>query len=240
MKRLLTMVVLATAALTGSVRAQDRIADGKSQVVGRVVDETGRALVGAGVAFEGSDWGTLTGETGRFVLARENPGEITLTAELIGYEKLVWTGRVEEGQELGLTMVSKPILLEGLTVVADRLESRRRSTPVAVRWLGQHALATAPQENALEFVVARGGLTRVPCRGMWGNECVLARGSVVEPSVWVDEAPFIGGFEYLRTLQPHELYLVEIYAGGRHIRAYTNRYMERAAEMRAVPMALLF
>jgi hypothetical protein len=136
--------------------------------------------------------------------------------------------------------VSRPILLEGLTVVADRFESRRRSTPTAVRWLDQKALATAPQENALEVLVARGGLTRVACRGVWSNECVLARGSVVEPSVWVDEAPFLGGFEYLRTIQPHELYMVEIYAGGRHIRAYTNRFMERTAELRALPMALLF
>lgn len=240
MKRLLAMVVLATAVLAGGVRAQARTEEGKSQLVGTVTDEAGRPLVGAFVAFEGSDWGSLTGETGRFVLTRERPGEVTLTAELIGYEKRVWTGWAEEGREITLTMVSKPILLEGLTVVADRLESRRRSTPVAVRWLGHEALATAPQENALEFVVARGGLTRVPCRGVWSNECVLARGSVVEPSVWVDESPFLGGLEYLRTLQPHELYMVEIYAGGRHIRAYTNRYMERAAELRALPMALLF
>lgn len=239
MKRLLAMVVLAAAGLAGGVGAQTP-AEGKSQAVGTVTDEAGRPLVGAFVALEGSDWGTLTGEAGRFVLPVDHPDRVTLTAELIGYEKLVWRGRIEEGRELALTMTSRPILLEGLTVVADRLESRRRSTPVAVRWLGQEALATAAQENALEFVVARGGVTRVPCRGMWGNECVLARGSVVEPSVWVDESPFPGGFEYLRTLQPHELYLVEIYAGGRHIRAYTNRYMERAAELRALPMALLF
>ena len=112
-------------------------------------------------------------------------------------------------------------------------------SPTAVRWIDRDALAAAPQENALEFLVARGGVTRVACCGRWGNECVLARGSVVEPSVWVDESPFIGGFDYLRTLQPHELYMVKIYAGGRHIRAYT-RFMERAAELRALPMALLF
>ncbi len=205
-----------------------------------MADEAGRPLVGVFIAFEGSDWGTLSGETGRFVLPLDHPGRVTLTAELIGYERLVWRGRIEEGREIALTMTSRPILLEGLTVVADRLESRRRSTPVAVRWLGRQALASAAQENALEFVVARGGVTRVPCRGMWSDECVLARGSVAEPSVWVDESPFPGGFDYLRALPPHELYLVEIYAGGRHIRAYTNRYMEKAAELRAVPMALLF
>jgi len=111
MKRLLAMVVLATTMLAGGVRAQDRTADGSLELVGRVTDEAGRPLVGAFVAFEGSDWGSLTGETGRFVLKGASAGQATLTVDLIGYERLVWTGWVADGREVALTLVSKPVLL---------------------------------------------------------------------------------------------------------------------------------
>ena len=50
----------------------------------------------------------------------------------------------------------------------------------------------------------------------------------------------VGGMEYLSVIPPHELYLVEVYASGRHIRAYTNHFMERAAKTRLRPMAFVF
>jgi len=37
---------------------------------------------------------------------------------------------------------------------------------------------------------------------------------------------------------PHELYMVEVFQGGRHIRAYTHHFMERAAEQRLMPMMI--
>lgn len=223
-----------------TVGAQERSAEAAFDLVGTVTDQAGVPLVGVFVASEGSEWGSLTDKTGRFLLPRTSAGQITLTAELIGYETLTWTGWVQAGRLIALTLASKPILLEGLTVVADRFESRRRATATSVRWFDRTALATAPQENAVEFLAARGGFTRVSCRGYWGHECVWVRGQAMEPSVWVDESPLIGGLDFLRMIQPHELYLVEVYAGGRHIRAYTNHYIERAAERRVLPIALLF
>ena len=60
------------------------------------------------------------------------------------------------------------------------------------------------------------------------------------PEVWIDEAPVVGGMDYLRTVRPYELYMVEVYAGGRQIRAYTPRFMERAAKTRLQPIAFVF
>lgn len=240
MKRLLAMVVLATAMLTGGAQAQARTAEGKSQVVGTVTDEAGRPLVGAFVAFEGSRWGALTGETGRFVLTPEHPGDVTLTVELIGYETLTWSGPAEEGREIALTLVSKPILLEGLTVVADRFASRRRAVPVSVRAFDRTTLSTSPYANVLDFLRSRGGASLMSCQGSRSGLCVWSRGRMVAPRVWVDEAPLLGGIDYLATFQPHELYMVEVYAAGRQIHVYTNHYMEWAANQRLFPIPFIY
>ena len=58
--------------------------------------------------------------------------------------------------------------------------------------------------------------------------------------MYLDEVPVLGGLEYLDTFAPHELHMIEVFAGGRHIRAYTPRFMERAAKQRLSPIALLF
>ena len=56
----------------------------------------------------------------------------------------------------------------------------------------------------------------------------------------LDEAPLLGGLSYLQAFAPWEFHMIEVYAGGRHIRAYTPRYMERAAKQRLAPIALPF
>ena len=56
----------------------------------------------------------------------------------------------------------------------------------------------------------------------------------------IDEIPILGGMDYLAAIAPHELHMVEVYGHGRHIRAYTTRFMARAAKTRLQPVALLF
>ena len=192
------------------------------------------------MSFGDSDWGSLTDENGRFRIPGVLPGPVTLEVEQLGYETLEREGVVQKGDPLRFRMEAQPILLEGLTVVTDRFETRRRGTATSVRSYGRSDLATTPQETALDFIRARAGLSPVRCNGAWTNQCLRVRGRVTEPVVWVDETPVIGGIEYLEAMRPHELYLVEVYASGRHIRAYTNGFMERAAKQRLHPIALLF
>ena len=83
--------------------------------------------------------------------------------------------------------------------------------------------------------------TRTRCSGRAiGSVCFFVRGREAESMVYVDEMPVIGGLDYLDVLRPHELYMVEVYGQGRHIRVYTNHFMERAAKKRLRPGALLF
>lgn len=52
--------------------------------------------------------------------------------------------------------------------------------------------------------------------------------------------PIFGGLKYLESTPPWEFHMVEIYGGGRHIRAYTTGFMKRAARQRLTPIPILF
>lgn len=231
--------VLLTALWVGTALAQE--ADRRPfDLVGVVTDESGRPLVGAFVAMGDSEWGSLTSETGRFVLPRVTPGPVMLRVELIGYETLLWSGDVAEGSAPALTLTPKALILEGLTVVTDRFQSRRRAVASSVRWYDHDDLATSTLHSALDFVAVRAGLFRVRCSGAFTNECFMVRGRPVEPRVYVDEVPVFGGTEYLASMRPHELYMVEVFGNGRHIRAYTPQFMERAAKDRIRPIPVIW
>lgn len=236
----IAIAVVLTAVLASNALAQEAGEKETIDLVGVVVDGSGRPLVGAFVALEGSEWGSLTNEKGRFVLPKVTPGPVGLSVELLGYETRHWNGTARDGVPVSLTLAEEPILLEGLHVVADRFESRRRATATTVRWYDREALSTSAQTNALDFLLTRAGLFRVTCNSPWSSECLRVRGRITSPTVWVDEFPILGGLDYLKLIPPHELYMVEVYGSGRHIRAYTNHFMARAAEKRIHPMALLF
>jgi len=236
----LSLAFVAVALLAGSAFAQEAASRAAFDVSGTVLGEGGRPLAGAFVALDGSDWGSLTDEVGRFRIEDVDASHVALTVEQLGYDTLRWEGPVAAGEPLTLRMTPRPVLLEGLHVVTDRFESRRRSVPTTVRWFDRGALASSPQESALDFVRTRAGVPLVHCYGTWGDRCLIVRGRVVQPSVWIDEAPVIGGLDYLSVIRPYELYMVEVYAGGRQIRAYTTQFMERAAKTRLQPFAILY
>lgn len=235
----LALAVVAIALLATEAFAQT--AAEPFEVVGSVVDaENGQALIGAWVAIEGSDWGSVTDDRGRFRIPDMTEGTLSLTVEQLGYETLTWQGDVRAGVPLALRAEPEPMVLEGLQVVTDRFETRRRAVATSVFAFGPKELSTTSQRTALEFVEVRSGASSVRCNGRRGDTCLYVRGRVVEPVVYLDEMPVLGGLEYLDAFRPHELYMVELYSGGRHIRAYTPRFMERAAKSRLTPIALLF
>ncbi len=234
------IAAIVVALIAGRAFAQDATEPASFDLVGTVAGEHGEPLPGAFVSVEGSAWGSLTDEAGRFRIRDLDAGRVSLTVQQLGYDTLRWEGPVAAGTPLALRLTPRPVVLEGLHVVTDRFESRRRAVPTAVRWFDRTALATAPQETALDFVTARGGVPRVPCHGRWSDRCFIVRGRLTEPAVWVDEVPLIGGIDYLDLIPLYELYMVEVYAGGRQIRAYTTRFMERAAKIRLTPVAILY
>lgn len=234
-------VLFASAGLASPADAQRKpvCKDDAARIVAVIVDaETETPLSGAYASVEASDWGSLTTDDGRILLCGIGAGTHLVTVERLGYMTL--ESRVvanSSAEPVTLSMQPDPVLLEGLEIVTDRFERRRRAVATAVRAYDEEDLANSVYWSAAEFVDSRLGVTTAPC-GI--QRCVYSRGRMVIPSVYLNEFPLTGGWVELELIPTSQLYMVEVYGWGRHIRAYTHGFMKRAANVRLAPMPLWF
>ena len=229
-----------SAGLAATAVAQDEqpvCEDDQARIVGVIVDaSTDMPLAGAHVSVRASDWGSLTTENGRFLLCEIGAGNHVVTVERLGYVTLEsWVEADPSGDPVALHMQPDPILLEGLEVITDRFERRRRAAPTMVRAFDQEDLASSGYWSAADFVDMQAGIMTTHC-GI--NRCVYYRGAVVNPTVYLDEFPLIGGWSHLELIPTSELYMIEVYRRGTHIRAYTHNFMKRAAKVGLAPMLI--
>lgn len=220
--------------------AQDKPVCGEDdpRILGVVIDDaTGQPLANTLVSIEASEWASLTTEDGRFLLCGVGEGTHVVTAEQLGYATLkAYVETSREGDLNVVRMRPDPILLEGLEVVTDRFERRRKAAATTVRAFDQEDLARSGYWTAAEFVASRAGVFTTICEG--GTTCVVRRGRKVNPTVYLDEFPLIGGWFQLETLPTSQLYMIEVFSRGAHIRAYTHGFMERAAKVRLAPFPI--
>lgn len=211
--------------------------DDEARIVGVVVDASTEApLEGAYVSVAASDWGSLTTDDGRFLLCEIGSRTHVVTVERLGYETLIVAIEADaSGNTVQLRIRPDPILLEGLEIVTNRFDRRRRASAHIVWAYDQEELASSPYWTAADFVDSRPGVFTTPC-GI--NRCIYSRGGVVEPTVYLDEFPLIGGWAQLESLPTSQLYMLEVYRRGTHIRAYTHGFMERAAKVRLAPLPI--
>lgn len=233
-------VLFASAGFASPANAQQQkpeCRDDEARIVGVIVDaNTETPLAGAHASVEASDWGSLTTDDGRFLLCGLGAGIHVVTVERLGYVTLESPIEADASGELvALQMRPDPVLLEGLEIVSDRFERRRRAVATSVRAFDQEAIASSGFWSAADFVDMRAGVITTPC-GM--SRCVYYRGRRVSPTVYLDEFPLIGGWSELETIPTSMLYMVEIYRRGTHIRAYTHHFMKRAATVRLAPMMI--
>ena len=219
---------------------EETVTDDAFTLTGTVADgESGVPVLGAAVGLGDSRRVVLTDDLGKFSLSGLRSGLAVITVSRLGYADLAWEGEIRPGGTLNLELTPKPVLLEGIEVVADRFRSRRKASAISVRVIARDDLAMSPYFNVLDVMRAKVRLFVVACRdALAATKCVLSRGRAISPSVYVDEMPVPGGMQYLEMMSPHELELLEVYGGGRHIRAYTTQFMKRAAERRLFPVPL--
>lgn len=238
------LALTALLVLAAASSAQDNAVSesGQFTLMGQLVDATsGEKLSGGFVGLTGTEWGSITNEEGRFRIPETVAGDLALTVELLGYEKLEWFGEVADGDELlVIELAPEPVVLEGLRVVTDRFRSRRNAAAVSAFAYDSEKLSTSVAQNAVEFIEFNSAVWQTRCNGRRTDRCFFVRGRTVEPVVYVDERPVLGGLEYLEAFQPWEFHMIEVFGGGRHIRAYTPAFMERAAKSRMAPIALGF
>jgi hypothetical protein len=242
--RFLAITAIAHAATGLSLSAQDRPDEGI--LAGVVVDAvSGRPIPGALVVLDDERRAVLTDSLGAFDFGTMDGGPVSLVARRYGYVMQGVDAVLPAGQRLEVEIPLPPeaVLLDGFDVVAERLQtmdqrlrSRRHATPASVRAFEQDRLVQSASRDFLEFLRFEASLYTQPCgRVSFASACVLRRGRLVAPRVYIDEVPIMGGLDHLASFQPYDLYLVEVYSSGQEIRAYTHLFMDRMARR---PMAL--
>lgn len=217
------MALAMLAAPLSGQRSQERI-----QAPGIVTDaSSGHPVNGALIEFPALRRQATSDPSGRFVLPNIRPGKHRMVVNQLGFKTLVREVVVEEGELIFVALEPDPVLLKGIEVFTDRLESRRRAVATSVMSFNRQSLLNHPAFNAGDFVRSR--LNMIPCgnRGM----CVRRRGEYVQPIVYIDERRAFGLTE-LSAYPMHDIYLVESYDGGRMVRVYTTWFMENLARGR--------
>ena len=207
-------------------------------LTGQVVDRASGAAVADAIVFVGSvDQPIAAGEDGLFRI-RLKPGSYQVQVSRLGYAELTTVVSIgADDRRLTLEMEAQPVLLERVQVFGDRLKSRRDAVPTSVVAFDRREMVASAAPDVLEFVRLRTGLIRVPCRTSASfTPCAYVRGEALPVSVTVDEMPMIGGLDALAMYRGDELHMVEVYGGGRYVKAYTVAYVEHAARRGWRPM----
>lgn len=204
-------------------------------LVGKVVDSgTGKGLAYAVVTLDKGEPHVITDSTGTFRFGGLQKGIYNLTATQLGYARLTLPVVVSDNPEpVTFQLFPDPIALEGIKVMGDRFRGRRNALPVASSAYDHDRLERSPALNVMDFLALEGKLSPAMCPGIGqGNSmyCFNRRGSVVQPQVFLDEAPLPAGMTQLEGYHPNDLYLVEVISNGLMIRAYTKAFMDRLSK----------
>ena len=233
-------VALLFLAWAAPAAAQRPLRDASARTVfeGVVVDKlNGDPLPNAVVLLVEEKRGMLTDSLGRFRFTGVELGPQLVAVKQYGYAEVNLDLDLAEGQPAHrIELDPGPLALEGFTVIAEnirsmtaQMETRRKAYPGSVRAHDQTHLASSSANDVMDFLRTEGGLHVQRC-GRMSGACVLRRGGLAEPRVFIDEARVLGGLEFLAMMKPYELYQIEVFSGGAEIRAYTHWYMERMAE----------
>ena len=123
-----TLLLLALALLPAA--AQDLTAQAQGTLTGVVVDRaTRQPLSGVQVFIEGTGIGGISNANGRYLLANVPSGEVTVTAQLIGYGEVVQTATAVAGQAVALNfeLTEQALGLDEIIVTGTAGGTQRRA-----------------------------------------------------------------------------------------------------------------
>ncbi|HEX7048882.1 MAG TPA: SusC/RagA family TonB-linked outer membrane protein [Longimicrobiales bacterium] len=218
---LTVLAVLGTAAAPLS-------AQGTGRISGQVVEATTqRPLAGAQVFIAGTQIGSLTDASGRYLLLGVPAGEVVVRVQLIGYSSVDRTVTVPSGGaatanfELGLSAIS----LDEIVVTGAGVETEKRKLGNTIATIDAPSLEVAPVNSVSQILQAREpGVLGLPGGGLSGQGArIRIRGSASlaqsnEPIVYVDGVRIdnSGGFagSRLDDIDPNAIARIEILKGA--------------------------
>lgn len=198
---------------------------------GHLLDaETYAPVFGAFVALEGSPRGVLSDSTGFFALPVPRAPQYVVQIRQLGYRDLSMALTAESATgPLLFQLAPDPVEIEGLQVLVERFQDRRRGPFGAVDVISQPELLRAPDGAASDLIRRVVPFAR-PCDPVNGREedlCVNAQGRVEPLSICVDNRRVLENMSELEHLDPRGLYMVEVFRRGGQVRIYTRGYIER-------------
>lgn len=218
---------------------QDAPKPQRATVTGRVVEAaSGAAVAGALVLFSRQDGRAVTDSAGRFRLTVP-AGTHRLEVSRIGYVTLKEEVPVRDGDSLLVSVMSRPLVLEGLTVTESRLERRSRNSGYAVRAVEREQILNSAYSNAEDLAKFRLGLSTCGTLPN-GMDCVFVRGQQVPVRVYIDDRTGMGGLDELRTYSTADVYRVEWFPSLAMLRVYTNWFVEDLARRRRTLMPVFY
>lgn len=187
-------------------------------------------IFGAYVALEGSPRGVLSDSTGFFALPVPRLTQYVLQVRQLGYRDLSMAITAESAEApLLFQLDPDPVEIEGLKVLVDRFQDRRRGPFGAVDVVTLPELLRSPDGAASDLIRRMVPFAR-PCDPVSGREedlCINAQGRLEPLTVCVDNRRVLENMSELEHLDPRGLYMVEVFRRGGQVRIYTRGYIER-------------
>jgi hypothetical protein len=201
-------------------------------LVGKVLDSsTGKGLPYAVVALDKGEPHVITDSTGTFHFPGLRVGIYNMTATQMGYARLTLPVVVaEKAEAVEFKLFPDPVAIEGIKVMADRFRGRLNAITAPSQSYEHDKLEHSTSFNVPDFLANEAMLSPAACPGPGqGNAlyCFNRRGQVVQPQVFLDEAPLMGGLSQLDSYHPDDLYRIEVIGNGLMVRAYTRAFVDR-------------
>ena len=184
-------------------------------------DENGEALIGANVYIENSTYGATTNLNGYYILPDIPVGEHKLVCEYMGYAKFTDTIKLIAGQNLNLTIILKPALLETgeIVVVADsmRMSQRLFNKPISEISLSPKEIKQIPQIIESDLLRTLQSLPGILPVSDYSSELYVRGGTPDQNLILIDGADVYNpehAFGLFSTFNTDAIKDVEISKGG--------------------------
>lgn len=201
---------------------------GSVLIRGLVLDAETRVPVhGAFIGVQGAGVGVLTGADGTFILPVGTADAYALLVRQLGYRDLAMTVTAESAEKpFFLQLDPDPVEIEGLQVLVQRFQERRRGPFGAVDILDQKILLDVPDGTAVDFLRRVVPFAR-NCDEQTEDLCVNQQGRIEPLVVCVDGHRVAEAMAELEHVDPRGLYMVEVYRRGGQVHMYSRGYVER-------------
>lgn len=187
MSRYGSLIPTALASILLFLPLQSAFAQQTGTVRGEVRGMEGQGLFGAAVAVEGTSIGTMTSETGVYVLTNVPAGTQSIRVTLLGFAPQTQQVSVPAGGEATLDFVLEidALNLEALVVTGTATETRKVEATYSVTNLSDEQIVEKAPQNTAELLEVVPGFYVESSGGEGGN------------NVWARGIPQDGSFRYV-------------------------------------------